>query len=139
MPILGLAQLPWIWSTARFWQTFFGSFVGSSNQAIWLLKVEPAVQGRVFTSHYLIAQVASSIGIAVAGPLADYVFEPAMQPTGILASVLGNVFGTGEGSGMALQFTLVSVLGSAIALFGYLFPVLRDVETIVPDYEFSSE
>ncbi|NEO27799.1 MAG: MFS transporter, partial [Kamptonema sp. SIO4C4] len=136
--VLGLAQLPWIWSTARFWQTFFGSFVGSSNQAIWLSKVEPAVQGRVFTSRYLIAQVASPIGIAVAGPLADFVFEPAMQPTGMLAGVFGGLFGTGEGSGMALQFTLVSIVGSAIALAGYGFPMLRDVEKIVPDHDVSS-
>jgi len=136
--VLGLAQLPWIWSVARFWQTFFGSFVPSSNQAIWLSKVEPAVQGRVFTSRYLIAQVASPIGIAIAGPLADFVFEPAMEPTGMLASGLGGVFGTGEGSGMALQYTLFSLLGSAIGLCGYLFPVLRDVEKIVRDHEVSS-
>jgi len=136
--VLGLAQLPWIWSIAGFWQTFFGSFVGSSNQAIWLSKVEPAVQGRVFTSRYLIAQLASPIGVAIAGPLADFVFEPAMQPSGILAGIFGGVFGTGEGSGMAVQFTLVSLLGSAIALGGYLFPVLRDVETIVRDHEVSS-
>jgi len=136
--VLGLAQLPWIWSMARFWQVFFGSFVGSSNQGIWLSKVEPAVQGRVFTARYLIAQVASPIGIAIAGPLADFVFEPAMQPTGMLAGVLGGVFGIGEGSGMALQYTLFSILGIAIALGGYLFPVLRDVEKIVPDHEINS-
>jgi hypothetical protein len=58
---------------------------------------------------------------------------------GILAVVLGDMFGTGKGSGMALQYTLFSLLGSAIGLGGYLFPVLRDVEKIVPDYEFSSE
>jgi MFS family permease len=137
--VLGLAQLPWIWSMAGFWQTFFGSFVGSSNQAIWLSKVEPAVQGRVFTSRYLIAQLASPMGVAIAGPLADYVFEPAMQPTGILAGIFGGVFGTSEGSGMALQFTLVYLIGSAIALGGYFFPVLRDVEKIVPNYQDESQ
>ena len=136
--VLGLAQLPSIWSIAGFWQTFFGSFVGSSNQAIWLSKVEPAVQGRVFTSRYLIAQVASPIGLAVAGPLADYVFEPAMQPSGILAGMLGSVFGTGKGSGMALQYTLFSLLGSAIGLGGYLFPVLRDVEKLVRDHDINA-
>ena len=137
--VLGLVQLPWLWSVARFWQVFFASFVGSSHQGIWLSKVEPAVQGRVFTSRYLIAQVASPIGIAIAGPLADFVFEPAMQPSGMLAGVFGGLFGTGEGSGMALQYTLFCLLGSAIALCGYLFPVLRDVETSVPDYEVSSQ
>jgi len=136
--VLGLAQLPWIWSIAGFWQTFFGSFIPSSNQAIWVSKVEPAVQGRVFTSRYLIAQLASPIGVAIAGPLADYVFEPAMQANGMLAGIFGSVFGTGEGSGMALQFTLVFLLGSAIGLVGYFFPVLRDVEKIVPDYDLNA-
>jgi len=64
-----------------------------------------------------------------------------------LAGVLGGVFGTGEGSGMALQYTLFSLLGSAIGLrpcfanglCGYFFPVLRDVEKIIPDYEMSSD
>jgi len=61
-----------------------------------------------------------------------------MQPSGMLAGVLGGIFGTGEGSGMALQYTLFSLLGSAIGLSGYFFPVLRDVETIVRDHEMSS-
>ena len=84
------------------------------------------------------AQITSPIGLAMAGPLADFVFEPAMQPSGILAGMLGGGFGTGEGSGMAVQYTLFSLLGSAIGLCGYFFPVLRDVEKIVPDYEVSS-
>jgi len=58
-----------------------------------------------------------------------------MQPSGMLAGVLGGVFGTGEGSGMAVQYSLFSLLGSAIGLGGYLFPVLQDVEKIIPDYE----
>jgi hypothetical protein len=98
-------------------------------------KVEPGVQGRVFASRFLIAQITSPIGLAIAGPLADYVFEPAMQPSGMLAGILGSVFGTGEGSGMALQYTLFSLLGSAIGLGGYLFPVLRDVEKLVRDHD----
>ena len=92
----------------------------------------------MFTSRYLIAQVASPIGIAIAGPLADFVFEPAMQPTRMLVGILGGVFGPGEGSGMTVQYTLFCFLGGAIALSGYLFPVLRDVEKIVPNYELSS-
>lgn len=133
--VLGLGRLPWIWATAGFWKTFFGAFVGSSNQAIWLSKVEPAVQGRVFTSRYLIAQIASPIGLVMAGPLADYVFEPTMQPGGLLAGILGRIFGTGEGSGMALQYALFSLVGGLIGLSGYLFPTLKDLEKIVPNHE----
>ncbi|NEO26331.1 MAG: MFS transporter [Kamptonema sp. SIO4C4] len=133
--ILGLGRLPWIWVTAGLGRAFFAPFLGSSNQAIWLSKVDPAVQGKVFSARYLIAQITSPLGLAIAGPLADYVFEPAMQPSGGLAGVLGGIFGTGEGSGMALQYTLFSLLGSAVGLGGYFFPILRDVEKIVPDYQ----
>jgi MFS family permease len=137
--ILGLGGIPEVWIPAGFGRAFFAPFLGSSNQAIWLSKVEPAVQGKVFSARYLMAQITSPIGLAIAGPLADYVFEPAMQPSGMLAGVLGGIFGTSEGSGMALQYTLFSLLGSAIGVSGYLFPVLQDVEKIVPDHEFSSE
>ncbi|NBD17967.1 MAG: MFS transporter [Cyanobacteria bacterium] len=133
--LIGIVKTPVVWMGANFGNGFFSPLLGSSNQAIWLSKVRPAVQGKVFSARYLIAQMMSPIGLAIAGPLADYVFEPAMQPSGLLAGVLGDVFGTSQGSGMALQFTLFSFLGSAIALCGYFFPVLRDVETIVPDYE----
>jgi len=136
--LVGLLKTPPLWMITSFFESFFSPLLGNSNGAIWMSKVEPGVQGRVFASRFLIAQITSPIGLAVAGPLADFVFEPAMQPSGMLAGVLGGVFGTGEGSGMALQYTLFSLLGSAIGLSGYFFPVLRDVETIVRDHEVSS-
>jgi hypothetical protein len=136
--LMGLLKTPPLWVITSFFRSFFSPLVGTANTTIWISKVAPGVQGRVFASRFLIAQIASPIGLAIAGPLADYVFEPAMQPSGMLAGVLGGVFGTGEGSGMALQYTLFSLLGSAIGLCGYLFPVLRDVETRVRDHEISS-
>ena len=42
---------------------------------------------------------------AVAGPLADHVFEPAMMPGGALESTFGPLIGTGTGTGMALGVT----------------------------------
>ncbi|NEO27644.1 MAG: hypothetical protein F6K03_12310 [Kamptonema sp. SIO4C4] len=69
----------------------------------------------MFASRFLIAQITSPIGLAIAGPLADFVFEAAMQSGGILAGMLGGGFGIDEGSGMALQYILFSLLGSAIA------------------------
>jgi predicted MFS family arabinose efflux permease len=137
--LMGLLKTPPLWVITSFFRSFFSPLVGTANTTIWISKVAPGLQGRVFASRFLIAQIASPIGLAIAGPLADYVFEPAMQPNGILAGIFGSVFGTGEGSGMALQFTLVSILGSAIGLGGYFFPILRDVEKIVPDRKVSSE
>ncbi|BAU16019.1 major facilitator superfamily transporter (plasmid) [Leptolyngbya sp. NIES-3755] len=124
-----------IWVIAAWITAFFVPFVGSANQAIWLAKVEPEVQGRVFAARYLIAQAASPLGFAIAGPLADYVFEPAMLPDGRLAGLLGGLFGTGAGAGIALQYALLAVCGFAIGLGGYGIHRLRDVETLIPDHD----
>lgn len=133
--ILGLARSQSIWLLAGFASAFFSPFFGSSNQAIWLSKVEPDVQGRVFAIRYLIAQITSPIGFAIAGPLADHWFSPAMQPGALGAQWLGGWFGTGAGAGMAVQYTLFSGLGVLIGLGGYAFPALRRVETLVPDHD----
>ncbi|MBH8554267.1 MFS transporter [Nostocaceae cyanobacterium CENA357] len=134
MVVFGLGNSLLVWMIAGFFAAFFWPFISSSSQAIWLSKVEPEVQGRVFASRYLISQIASPVGLAISGPLADYIFSPAMQPDGSLASILGRFFGTVTGAGMAVQYTLFAFFGVLIGLAGYTFRKLRDVEIIVPDY-----
>ena len=121
--------------SAGFFMAFFSPLMDSSYTAIWLSKVEPDVQGRVFASRYLITQIASPLGLASAGPLADHFFEPAMRTDGRLAGLLGAGFGTGPGAGMALQHTIFSLCGMLIGFSGYAFRRLRDVETLVPDHD----
>lgn len=107
---------------------FCSPFPGSCSQAIWRSKVEPEVQGRVFATRFLLTQLATPLGAAIAGPLADHVFEPAMQPGKPLAHALGNIFGVGAGAGMALQMTLFASCGLAVALGGYGIRRLRQIE-----------
>ncbi len=131
--LLGLGRDYLTWSIAAFGAAFFFPLKGSSNQAIWLSKVKPDIQGRVFATRYLIAQITTPIGAAIAGPLADRLFEPAMMPQGALARIFGGIFGTGTGAGIALAYTLFSCCGLALALIGYTLPILRNVEDTVPD------
>ncbi|MEM7714757.1 MAG: MFS transporter [Cyanobacteria bacterium P01_A01_bin.68] len=118
---------------AAFFSGFSSPFPSSSNQAIWLSKIEPDIQGRVFAARFLIAQIPTALGAAIAGMLADNFFEPAMKSNGILAPVFGNIFGTQTGAGMALMMSISSICGALIAFSGYGFPLLRDVEKIIPD------
>jgi hypothetical protein len=67
--------------------------------------------------------------------LADQIFEPAMMPGGVLASTFEGVVGVGLGSGMSLMFVFTGVAGVAVGLVGYLIPVVRNLEDILPDYE----
>jgi len=131
---LGLGQTQSMWMLGSFLSAFFLPLRGSSNQAIWLSKVDPSVQGRVFASRYLIAQIVSPLGLLLAGIFADYIFTPLMTTEGSFTQILANLFGSEAGSGMALQYTLFSCLGILIGIGGYAFPKLRNAETILPDY-----
>lgn len=135
MMAFSLASLPSIWMITGFLASVFWPWVSSSNQVIWLSKVPPNVQGRVFTTRYLFTLIASPLGLAIAGPLADNFFRPLMMPGGSLAPIFGNLFGTSSGSGIALQYALFSLLGVLLGIGGYTWQRLRDVEIIVPDYD----
>lgn len=107
--------------------------MNASNQAIWQSKVEPDVQGRVFSARRLIAWFSNPISPIIAGVLADQVLEPGMRVGGPLAPVFGTVVGTGPGSGMALMFILVAGLTALMGAVAFAFPVVRHVETFLPD------
>jgi MFS transporter, DHA3 family, macrolide efflux protein len=55
------------------------------SQAIFQSKVAPEVQGRVFAMRSLISRSMMPLAFLLAGPLADKVFEPLLQPGGGLA------------------------------------------------------
>jgi len=109
--------------------------LNGSTQAIWQSKVAPDVQGRVFAVRRLIAQITAPLALLLAGPLADRVFEPAMQPGGTLAGPLGWLVGNAPGSGMSLILLATGLLGVAVGLVGFLIPKIRDVETLLPDHD----
>lgn len=133
--IFGLAQIPLIWIPAQFCSSFNFPAISSSDRAIWLTKVEPDLQGKVLATHTLISGFSPAIGRLLAGPLADYIFEPAMKPGGNLAAIFGGMFGSGSGAGMALLYVICALGMLSVGLVGYAFPLLRDVEDIVPDHD----
>ena len=124
---LGLGQGVVIWSVAAFLILFFIPVINGSNQALWQAKVAPDVQGRVFATRRLIAQIS--------GPLADRVFEPAMQGDTLLSQTLGPIFGTGPGAGMALLIVIVGLFGITAGVVGYLVRAIREVDLRLPDHD----
>ncbi|MEM8672883.1 MAG: MFS transporter [Cyanobacteria bacterium P01_G01_bin.67] len=126
--LLSITQSMFLQLVAAIVSGFCSPFPESSNQGFWISKVKPEIQGRVFAARDLIAGIATPLGAAIAGPLADNVFAPAMKTNSILAQLLGDILVSGTGAGMALTIALFSCCGVAIALGGYAFPVLREVE-----------
>jgi MFS family permease len=135
MMVMGVGQALLVWVVGGFMSTFSIPLINASNQAIWQSKVPPDVQGRVFSVRRMIAQITSPLAFAVAGPLADFVFEPAMQPGGALAPIFGGLVGVGDGAGMGLMFVFAGLLCSLVGIVGYSLPFIRNVEQIIPDHQ----
>ncbi len=134
--ILGLGNDIWGWALGVFVFMSTIALCNGSNQAIWQSKVAPEFQGRVFATRGLIAMMGVPISQLLAGPLAEYWAEPLMEDaTGLLEFL----FGSGPGAGMALIIFLVGVGGVIIGLAGYLFPGVRNVETLMPDHDKAAE
>lgn len=133
--VFGLGNSGLIWISAQFCSSLNFPLNGSSETAIWLAKVAPNVQGRVFAARSLLLQLVSAVASLIAGPLADNVFEPAMMPGGSLAGVFGKLFGTGKGAGMALIYTLCAVCMLLVGVCGYRSRSLRNIEYVLPDYD----
>jgi MFS family permease len=136
---LGLGQTVWIWAAAGFCFVALIPILNGANQAIWQAKVAPGVQGRVFAARRMIAQIIGPVGMALAGPLADRLFEPAMHPGGSLAALLGAWFGTGPGAGMAVIMALAGVAAIGSGLAGYLAPAVRQADTLLPDHDAAAQ
>lgn len=133
--IFGLGRTPWVWIPAQFCSSLNFPLNGSSDNAIWLAKVPPNVQGRVFAARSLVLQIASALGYLIAGPFADQIFTPALQSGGVLVPIFGELFGTGTGAGISLLYVICAVWMLIVGLVGFSVPMLRNVETIVPDHD----
>jgi MFS transporter, DHA3 family, macrolide efflux protein len=132
--LMGVGQSILIWVPAAFISMFSIQILNASNQALWQAKVDPDVQGRVFAVRRLIAQITAPVAMLMAGPLADRLFEPAMQTGGAWTSSFGWLVGIGPGAGMGLIFVIFGILNALVGLSGYLFPVIRRAEDLLPDH-----
>lgn len=134
--VMGIGRSLPFWLAANFMIMFIIPVLNGSNQAIWQAKVAPQVQGRVFSVRRVVAAIMAPISMAVAGPLADKIFEPSMTSTNHwLGRTLGPIFGNGPGAGMSVIICLSGLLVAGVGVGAYQFQQIRDVETLIPDHE----
>lgn len=133
--LLGFGTTSYVWALAMFLSLLFQPIINGSNQAIWQAKVAPDVQGRVFATRRLIAQLSVPIAMLLAGPLADQLFEPGMMAGGNLESIFSGLVGNGRGAGMALMLVIAGILGMLVGLGGYAIRAVRKAEDILPDHD----
>lgn len=133
--MLGFGQGLSLWIPFIVLMMLVNPLINTSNQSLWQAKVAPDLQGRVFSARRLIAWFTNPIAPLIAGVLADYVMEPAMQTTTGMSQLLGGWFGTGPGAGMGVLLFLSGMLAAMVGLSGYFFKPVRDAESILPDHD----
>jgi MFS family permease len=96
--------------------------INGCSQAIWQVKVPPALQGRAFAIRRMLAQATSPVGYLLAGPLADHVFVPRF----------------GDDRGVGVLFVVLGVVCLAGNLLALRSRQLRHVERDLPDTRVST-
>ena len=121
-------------AVGQFLILFFIPISAALSQAVWMVKVPPDIQGRVFSIRAMIAYSIIPVSNLLAGPLADQVFEPLMAKDGALAnSFIANLLGTGPGRGIGLAFVISSLFLVIVSILAFASPRIRRLETEIPD------
>lgn len=131
--LAGLRPSAGLITIAAFFFFFSLAFVNGSSQAIWQSKIPPDLQGRVFAVRRMVAWSSVPLAYLIAGPLAEYVFEPLLAVGGRYAGTIGQIIGVGPGRGIGLLFIIMGLLTLLIVVAGYFYPRLRLLEDEVVD------
>lgn len=99
------------WIAAAFTSNVPMAFLSANLTAIMRINVPIEMQGRVFSARDTIQYSTIPIGLFLGGILADYVFEPLMINASPFQESLSHIFGEGKGSGIAIIFFIVGVIG----------------------------
>ena len=133
--LFGLGRNLYVWIPALAFAAMTHPFTQSASDSIWQSKVAQDVQGRVFSARRMIAWLTGPFMPLVAGAIADYATEPAMQSDTWLARNFGWMVGNTPGSGMALQYVASGILFIGVVVAAWFIPKVRNVEILLPDHD----
>jgi MFS family permease len=113
--------------------TFFATlpFINTSIEVLIRKNIDNSKQGRVWSIISTITYLGSIVAFAVAGFLADKIFNPLLELDGLLVETAGLIVGAGKGRGIALMFIISGLMISMIALFIWRnnkIKILEDIE-----------
>jgi MFS family permease len=130
--LMGLRPQFWLVAAGAFGAHLTIAVVFGSNQALWQTQVEPENQGRVFAFQQMFASSASPLAYMIAGPLAEYFFEPWMTGHGKLSQHLNPYLSLGPGRGIGLLLIFLGIIKIMVSALGYLNPRVRQIEDDLP-------
>jgi DHA3 family macrolide efflux protein-like MFS transporter len=103
-------------------------FINTPIEVLIRKNIDNNKQGRVWSIISTVTYLGSIIAFAVAGFLADDIFNPLLETDGLLVESVGSVIGIGAGRGIALMFIFSGLMISVIALFIWKNEMIQRLE-----------
>ncbi len=113
--MLALGSHPAIWCTGAVLGWIVIPYMDANIDVIFRTEIPPAMQGRVYSCRNTLQFFTIPIGFLLGGVLTDNVFEPFLSRQGT-DSFFVSVFGSGKGSGAAMMFFVIGIVGVLICL-----------------------
>lgn len=124
---------PVLVATSAFVVLGSSAVVMTCNQATWQVNVAPELHGRVLALLTMAFSAPTLLAFAVAGALADHVFEPLVGRGEVRSDHLQALLGTGAERGFALQIMVMGALIMLAVLGALLSSQLRRLDTELPN------
>lgn len=102
-------------------------FINTCADVLIRKNIAAEAQGRAWGIIGILSQLGYVTAYAVAGVLADHVFNPLLRSGGSLASSVGKVLGTGEGRGIGLLFI---VCGLLVVIVAVIVPKIKSIRAL---------
>lgn len=123
--LIGFKPIFWLVAASALFTHFTIAIMRGSEQSIWQSQVAPQEQGRFFAFQQVLNESVRLAALVLAGPLADQIFTPWLQPGGWLVGSLGAAVGVGAGRGIGLLIVLIGLVKTLYSLGGLMSKDLR--------------
>jgi MFS transporter, DHA3 family, macrolide efflux protein len=124
---------PTILGISAFYVFFSTSLLGACVHTVWQRKVPVNQQGSVMSLQHSIELSLAPIGVTVGGLMVHYLFNPWLEPGGMLTDNIGKWLIPGNGSGIAMLFFCAGVLLIVLTILALLSRNVWNLERQVPD------
>lgn len=125
--VQSLSFSPLVWCIAAFASYIPAVIMNANLTAILREHIPLEMQGRVFSAKDTLQNCTIPLGLFLGGILADHVIEPFMTSDSPMQKILSHFFGSGNGSGIAVMFFSVGILGIVISLSRLGKPIYKDL------------
>lgn len=103
-------------------------FINTSLEVLIRKNIDNNKQGRVWSIISTVTYLGYIVAYAVAGFLADKIFNPFLEPEGLLSETAGSIIGVGKGRGIALMFIISGLMICVIALLIWQDKKIKQLE-----------